>query len=97
MLSVVRSLHQDMQADVRVGSSLSGSFEVGEGLMDEDVAPLLVEGGEIELVEDFTYLGSVLSSSGDVMIDVKNRITKACRVFGCLRTAVFNNPTLNTN
>ncbi len=29
------------------------------------------------------------------MIDVKNRITKACRVFGCLRTAVFNNPTLS--
>ncbi len=68
---------------------------VDEGLTDEDVAPLLVEGGEIELVEDFTYLGSVLSSSGDVMIDVKNRITKTCKVFGCLRTAVFNNPTLS--
>ena len=67
----------------------------GEGLVDEDVAPLVVESGEIEMVEDFPYLGSILSSSGDVMQDVKARIGKASRVFGCLRGAVFGNPILS--
>lgn len=68
---------------------------LGEGLADEDVAPLVVESGEIEMVEHFTYLGSILSSSGDVMQDVKARIGKASRVFGYLRSAVFGNPTLS--
>ncbi len=47
------------------------------------------------MVEDFTYLGSVLSSNGDVMEEVKNKTAKASKVFGCLRDAVFSNPSLS--
>ena len=68
---------------------------VGNSLTEEDVAPVKVEGGEIEMVEQFTYLGSVISKDGDFMEDVKCRIAKASKAFGCLRGPIFNNPILN--
>ena len=68
---------------------------MGEELSEEDVAPVQVKGEEIEMVEHFTYLGSVLSCDGEVMRDVKSRIAKASRVFDCLRVPVFSNPTLS--
>ena len=49
---------------------------MGETLGDDDVAPVKVEGGELEMVKDFTYLGSVLSKDGDDMEDVKCRFPK---------------------
>ena len=70
---------------------------IGDTLGDEDVAPVKVEGGELEMVKDFTYLGSVLSRDGDDMEDVKCRIAKASRAFGCLRGPIFNNPILSSN
>ena len=68
---------------------------IGEGLTEEEIAPVQVESGEIEMVEHFTYLGSVVSKDGDVMEDVKCRIAKASKVFGCLRGPIFNNPILS--
>ena len=70
---------------------------MGEELSGEDVAPVQVEGGEIEMVEQFSDLGSVLSCDGEVMKDVKSRIAKASKAFGCLRIPIFNNPILSTN
>ena len=61
---------------------------MGDNLSGEDVTPVKVNGGQIEVVEHFTYLGWILSNSGDV----KSRIVKASRVFGMLRNAVFSNP-----
>ena len=52
-------------------------------------------GGQIEMVEQFSYLGSVMSRDGDVTEDVKCRIAKASRAFGCLRDPIFNNPILS--
>ena len=66
---------------------------MGERLNDDDTAPLQVEGGEIMMVEQFTY--SVMSRDGDVMEDLKARIAKASRVFGCLRNPIFRNPILS--
>ena len=54
---------------------------IGETLHYEDVAPVKVEGDEIEMVRDFTYLGSVLSRDGDDMEDVKCMIAKVSRAF----------------
>ena len=51
---------------------------------------------EIECVDEFTYLGSLVSSSGRVDAEVDHRITSANRAFGALRHAVFTNHTLNT-
>ena len=47
------------------------------------------------MVKDFTYLGSVLSRDGDDMEDVKCRIAKAFKAFGCLRDPIFNNPIIS--
>ena len=70
---------------------------IGDTLGDEDVAPVKVEDGELEMVKDFTYLGSILSRDGDDMEDVKCRTAKASRAFGCLRGPIFNNPILSSN
>ena len=68
-----------------VGIEKKKGMAVGEGLGDEDVAPVRVEGGwQIEMVEHFSYLGSVVSRDGDVTEDVKCRIARASRAFGCL-------------
>ena len=37
----------------------------------------------------------VISKDGDAMKDVKCRIAKASRAFGCLRGSIFNNPLLS--
>ncbi len=46
---------------VTVSIEKTKGMAMGKNLNDEDVAPVKVEGGEIEMVDDFTYLGSVLS------------------------------------
>ena len=48
-----------------------------------------MEGGVIENVEEFPYLGSVIASSGTVDADVETRVAKASRAFGAFRKPVF--------
>ena len=43
----------------------------------------------------FTYLGSCLCDDGEVTNEVTCRITKASRVFGSLREAIFVNRTFS--
>jgi len=43
--------------------------------------PTAVAQGNIEYVERFTYLGSVISSDGDVEADINTRLAKAAAVF----------------
>ena len=58
---------------------------------------MLVDGGEIEMVEEFTYLGSKLSCDGEISPEVSCRIAGASKAFGCLRVPVFLNRTLSTD
>ena len=53
-----------------------------------DSLPLQVDGDLLEVVEDFTYLGSNISADGEVRKEVSIRIAKASR---CLQRAVFQN------
>jgi len=53
-----------------------------------DVAPLRVVGGEIDMVTEFTYLGSCLCNDGEVTREVACRIAKASKAFGSLRDAI---------
>ena len=49
----------------------------------------LDSGGDIEVVENFTYLGSTISGSGALDDEVRARLAKASRVFGSLQRPIF--------
>ena len=49
-------------------------------------ADIFLEGAPLEVVQNFTYLGSILSNVGDIEKDVKTRIGKAYSVFRQLQT-----------
>ena len=55
----------------------------------EKVACHLGDGGVVEYVNEFPYLGSMVADSGRVSSDVDRRITQASKAFGTLRRAVF--------
>ena len=52
---------------------------------DQHLPPLTIGEQDIEYVENFTYLGSNISNTGDVEKDVRTRIGKAAGVFQRLR------------
>ena len=62
---------------------------------EDELRPLELEGGEIECVSDFKYLGSVLEAKGGVGKEVGERIAKAARAFGALKGPVFRNSNLS--
>ena len=82
--------------ELTVSIEKTKGMAAGEQLSEEDVASIQVEGGVVEMMGHFAYLGSTLSKYGDVMEDIKCRIAKASRNFGYLRESVFNNTTLST-
>ena len=49
----------------------------------------------IQVVDCFTYLGSILHRDGFAVHDVKARVSKASRVFGSLRALVFESSSLS--
>ena len=59
----------------------------GFGLTIDDLAPLELDGGVVEVVEQFKYLGSLVEACGG---EVSCRIAQASRAFGSLRDSVFN-------
>ena len=63
---------------------------VGEGLQESDRLPVPVEGGSLEVVDSFTYLGASITSDGEISDEVAFRIGKACGAFGCLKRANFS-------
>ena len=61
----------------------------GLGLTIDDLAPLELDGGVVEVVEQFKYLGSLVEACGGVVGEVSCRIAQASRAFGSLRDSVF--------
>ena len=68
---------------------------VGRNLNESDMDPVQVEGGSLEIVDRFTYLGAEICRDGEVSSEVTTRIAKAARAFGCLRKSVFCDETLS--
>ena len=62
---------------------------------EKELRPLVLQGGEIECVDDFKYLGSVLEAKGGIVKEVGERIAKASRAFGALKEPVFRNSNLS--
>ena len=50
---------------------------MGPALSENDNSPVPVDGSEIEMVQEFTYLGSKLSCDGEITPEVSYRIAKA--------------------
>lgn len=48
----------------------------------------MLDSGSIDIVQDFMYLGSNITSDGEVQNEVKTRISKAARAFGCYTTTI---------
>ena len=68
---------------------------IGSHCTPTDILPVQLEGGPIEIVQEFTYLGSSISKDGEVKGEVKCRIGKAARAFGCLHKPIFQNHRLS--
>jgi len=66
-------------------------------LSEDDVSPVLVDGGQIEMLQEFTYLGSKLSYDGEIASEVSCHLARASKTFGCLRKPFFLNRTLSTD
>jgi len=63
----------------------------------EDNRPIQLENGAIAAVDNFTYLGSNITSDGEIVSEVGVRLGKAARAFGCLRSAIFDNRSLSVD
>lgn len=57
----------------------------------EDAQPVYTEEGSKEMVNDFTYLGSNVMVDSKIRNEVKCRIAKAAKAFGCLLISIFQN------
>ena len=61
----------------------------GLKLTNDDLAPLELNGGVVEVVEHFKYLGSLVEACNGVAGEVGSRIAQASRAFASLRDSVF--------
>ena len=64
---------------------------MGRHLQPSDKLPIQLDGGTIELVEDFTYLDSKITEDWEVRKEVETRIGKASMTFGYLQKSIFQN------
>ncbi len=60
-----------------------------------DMRPLRLDGGEVECVSEFKYLGSIIEAKGELAWEVGERIAKASKAFGALREPVFRDSNLS--
>ena len=61
-----------------------------------NTAPItLTDGTRITFTTKFTYLGTIVTSDLSDNEDISNRIAKATRIFGFLRSLIFGNPYLS--
>ena len=68
------------------------SIEKTKGLIiseEIDPPPVRVEGGILDIVDHFSYLGLNISRDGEVTVEIGSRIAKASRALGCLKSPVF--------
>ena len=68
---------------------------VHEGLDEHNASSVQVEGGSVEVVNHFKYLGSIILRDGEVTVGLDCTIVKAARAFSSLRKSVFQNRKLS--
>ena len=60
----------------------------GRMVEEEDQEYIALDGGSIEVVQEFPYLGLIIESSGKMDVDVDRRIAQTSKAFGALRKSV---------
>ena len=68
---------------------------VGHEVQDLEMLPMTVDGGSIECVKEFQYLGSIIAADGRIDAEVDKRLANASKALGALRKAVFTNTNLS--
>ena len=68
---------------------------VGYGVEEEELLPMSIDGGNIECVTEFPYLGSLIAANGRIDVEIDKRIANASKAFGALRQSVFKNVQLS--
>jgi len=53
----------------------------GCNITEEDRQPATVEGGTIDQVNQFQYLGAVISDNGQIDVEIDQRIANALKAF----------------
>ena len=64
---------------------------VGVNVTEDDLVPIVTESGAVEVVDQFRYLGCLITPDASCSVDVASRLAAASRAFCKLRTAVFCN------
>ena len=67
---------------------------VGHGMQEEESLPMSINGGTIECVKEFPFLGSLIAASGRIDAEVDKCLANASKAFGALRQAVFTDANL---
>ena len=68
---------------------------MGHRVQNSEILPTTVDGGSIECVKDFQYLGPLIAADGQIDVEVDKLLTNASTAFGALRKAVFTNTNLS--
>ena len=68
---------------------------IGQCVEDSDVGKVLLEAGLIEVVEGFTYLGSIIARDEEIQSEVSSFTAKAARAFRHLSRHIFRNTSLS--
>ena len=63
-------------------------------MTQSDLEPIHVDGGAIESVSSFRYLGSVMECHGGVNAELTARVSRAATIFGAMRRSVFSDKLL---
>ena len=90
-------VHTSKEWGLTVSTEKTKGMVVGQTLTPNDVSPLQLGESSIEVGDEFSYLGSNITSDGELKKEVQCRIGKAARAFGCLRQPIFSNSKLSVS
>ena len=93
-IALLSHRHQDMQAKIKymtrkageIGLKISTKKTKHLRMNSRTEAAIMPNGEEIEAMEDFTYLGSKMTTSRDTEKEIRTRISKASQAFATLRS-----------
>ena len=76
-------LYQRMTKSFRliISIAMTKFMVAGCNITEEDRQPATVEGGTIDQVNQFQYLGAVISDNGQIDVEIDQRIANALKAF----------------